>query len=123
MLVLLVLDEEGNTLAQEPLANDAVILKVSQSAHDVLADRLEKADGRCKRCGLFVRTEELEEGKCKGMGCASDATVAKISTLSPAAQLFELTSVAEKAIKRWIEVFKQVEKPNEPDAGDLLRDW
>jgi hypothetical protein len=123
MLILLVIDEEGTTLAQEPLANDAVVLKVSQAAHKVLSDRLEKADGRCKSCGLFVRTEELSEGKCKGVGCAIDETVARVTHLSPTAQIFELTSIAEKATKKWLEAFKMIEKPDEDDVSDILKDW
>ncbi|MAH47265.1 hypothetical protein CMI37_15680 [Candidatus Pacearchaeota archaeon] len=127
MLVLIVIDEEGNTLAQEPLANDALILKVSQSAHKVLADRLSKMDGRCKSCGLFVRTEELNDGKCKGVGCDTDETVGRITGLSPVAQVFELTSIAEKATKKWIEAFNRVEKPEDAPTdeapGDLLKDW
>tara|TARA_Y100000310_G_scaffold110667_1_gene109104 strand:- start:1179 stop:1553 length:375 start_codon:yes stop_codon:yes gene_type:complete len=124
MHVLVLISEDGELRSHIPVSDDSALLICSTAARTTLAARLKNADGRCARCGLFVRSEELSDGRCKGVGCDADETVRKLMTLSPPAQLLETSAVVDKAVEKWLTSHKStdVTKDAEPDE-DIFAGW
>lgn len=125
MRILVLIDEAGQARRQIPVSDDSALLVCSSAARADLAQRLESANGRCAQCGFFAKSEELSDGRCKGVGCDVDPTIARLVTLSSPAQILEVAVRVQTAMKTWFDSNQSpVDTLAEPEPDDdILRGW
>ena len=76
------IDEAGGHGPHLPVTDDAVPLLFSLAAAEFIRDLLVEKNCYCKHCSLFVRSDELADGRCKeGTGCSVDPVAGEIYTL------------------------------------------
>ena len=126
MYVIALIDESGVVISSALTAPNASALFCTPAAREELAARLDKAGGRCNRCGIVARSEELHEGTCReGSGCRVESGISSFldAPLSERAQL--LAAHINSAITNLIDSKGQGVKPNEPPdtEGGMLTGW
>lgn len=133
MYILAGISKDGQLYGTIPCTDDTEPLLCTQAARAVLVERLMKANGKCKRCGIFARSEELVEGHCvETIGCGKDTDIQEIIAAPGPEQLALITARVDATLKKWAAAINAVEVAVEEatptpspveDANDVLRDW
>ena len=134
MYILAGISTDGQLGMTLPCTNDAEPLLCTQAARAVLVERLQKLNGRCNRCGIFARSEELTEGHCVAtVGCGKDPDMQAIIAAPGSMRVLILAEKIEVALQKWATAIKAAAEeatptpsptsPAEEDANDVLRDW
>lgn len=143
MQVLARISKEGMVVGTIPCTDDTEVLLCSQAARAVLVERLEAINGRCNKCGLVARSEELVEGHCVAtIGCGVDSDIQEVLAVPGPMQILVVSDMMERAVVRMVEraakaisggaegaEVEEATPEKSPssrtveDAGDVLRDW
>ncbi len=126
MYVIALLDESGVVISSAVTATNAAALFCTPAAREELAARLDKARGRCDRCGIVARSEELHEGTCReGSGCRVEDKFASLLDAPLLTRTQMLAEYIRSAITNLIDSKGQGVKPSEPPdtEGGLLVEW
>lgn len=130
MNTIIVVNPQGMLVGQSIGNSDSVPLFCTAAAKAVLVERLEALDGRCKRCGVVARSEELLDGKCvPTVGCGTESEVEQALLDAPReVRTLLMIEYANQAITNFIDSKGHgvADKPTDTPptaAPDLLAGW
>lgn len=104
MIVITVINNDGQVLDNKPATNDSVALLFSKEAADAILLHFDSIRGRCNRCGLIVRSTELAGGMCNNVGCHIDTDVNAVLRMTEPMRTLHITSKVDAALDKMLEL-------------------